>query len=105
MSKERYGGGDFWSPLFSITEEEREIFLQNYKKWNTGKESLHGFIFDALYKHGYDYTDSDILNAIKISLLKQLYVLQLNFEIYSYQQFSKKLLYKHPLYIRKYIQQ
>lgn len=72
MSRERYGGGDVWSPLFSITEEEKNNFLQNYKKWKTDKESLHGFVFDALYKHGYDYTDSDILSAIKISLLKIL---------------------------------
>lgn len=72
MSKGRYGGGDVWSPLFSITEEEKNNFLQNYKKWKTDKESLCGFVFDALYKHGYDYTDNDILNAIKISLLKML---------------------------------
>ena len=71
MSNEGYKGGSAWSPIFSITNEEKESFLKSYKEWNS-KDSLYSFVFDALYKHGYDYTNKDTLEAIRVALLNQL---------------------------------
>lgn len=72
MSSQIDKSGLAWSPFFPVTNEEKSAFLEKLPTLKNGKESLSMFVFDALYKHGYDYTDSDILNAIKISLLKSL---------------------------------
>lgn len=72
MSNERYGGGLVWSPLFSIKREERDKILKNYKQWYRGNEELSGFVYESLNKHGYDYADNDVLEAVKYAILKQL---------------------------------
>lgn len=74
MFNETLEGGLVWSPLFSISKEERDRFLKKHKQYNQGysDKQLHSFVYEALHNHGYDYADKEVCEAIKIAILKQL---------------------------------
>ena len=59
MFNETLEGGLVWSPLFSISKEERDRFLKKHKQYNQGysDKQLHSFVYEALHNHGYDYAD------------------------------------------------
>ena len=69
---ENYECALIWCPLFSITEDEKTAFLEKIKDGKIGNGSLSSFIFDTMYKEGYDYTDSDILEATRRVILNHL---------------------------------
>lgn len=71
---ENYECDLIWCPLFSITQEEKNSFLEKIKDGKTGDGSLSSFVFDTMYKHGYDYTDSDTLEATKRAILNYLII-------------------------------
>ncbi len=50
----------------------KNSFLEKIKDGKTGNGNLSSFAFDTTYKHGYDYTDSDTLEATKRAILNWL---------------------------------
>ncbi len=61
-----------WCPLFSITEDEKTAFLDKIKDGKIGNGNLSSFIFDTMYKQGYDYADKDTLEATRRAILNWL---------------------------------
>ena len=72
MVNNKYEGNLAWYPLFSVTEDEKNSFLEKINDGKIGNGSLSSFIFDTMYKEGYDYTDSDILEATRRVILNHL---------------------------------